>query len=126
MNSIECRHIVIGLVVAFILFLFCGIDDYYSFENPGGHTLIQPQSSYRSFDSERIYSSHPSRPQIPSSLNRNETLQTKVKGYRKVTYWGEEHLQDEKIRYLSDDEFDRFIIDEVELKDEDVYWGAEY
>jgi hypothetical protein len=57
--------------------------------------------------------------------HRHEILQTKVKGYREETYWGEQSSVDEKVRYMDDDEFKDFL-EEVELNDADVYWGATY
>jgi hypothetical protein len=48
-----------------------------------------------------------------------------VKGYREATYWGEQTSIDEKVKHFSNDEFDCFI-EEVELNDADVYWGATY
>lgn len=49
-----------------------------------------------------------------------------MKGYREQTYWGSEHPLDEETRYLNDDYFSSFIQEEIEEKDADVYWGAEY
>jgi len=123
----KSRHIVIGLVIGFILFLFYRIGaDNYSYEQPRTHSQssIQSQFSDSSYDIDRIYNPQPSGSQ--SNLDRKEVLRTNVKGYREATYWGSEHPLDEEIRYQNDDEFDRFINEEVESKDADVYWGAEY
>lgn len=49
-----------------------------------------------------------------------------MKGYREQTYWGSEHPVQERTRYLDDDEFNRYLREEIEEKDADVYWGAEY
>ena len=126
MNTIRRKHIVIGLVIGFILFLFSRIgDEDYSYDFSGAQTQwpIPTQSSYRSYDSEQTYSSSSTWSNNPS--NRHEILQTKVKGYREETYWGEQSSIDEKVRYMDDDEFDRFV-EKVELNDGDVYWGATY
>jgi hypothetical protein len=126
MNPIKSKHIVIGLAAGFILFMFCRIgNEDYSYARPGTQTQIpiQSQPTYRSFESEQGNSSSSTWSNNPTSVNRHEVLQTKVKGYREETFWGEEHPTHEKVRHMDDDEFDRFI-DEVELKDADVYWGA--
>ena len=60
-----------------------------------------------------------------TSPTRHEVLQNTVKGYREETYWGEHTSTAEKVRYMDDDEFDDYL-EEVELNDADVYWGAEY
>lgn len=121
MNSIRPRHIVIAFVVAFILFILLRANEnHYPVANPGA------QVSYSSYDSGHSYSSSSKGTQLNSNLNRHEILQKKVKGYRESTYWGLEHPTQEKTKDLSDDEFDRFISEELELNDVDVYWGAEY
>ena len=128
MNSIKSKHIIIGLVVAFILFLFSRIgDEDYSYDNPGAHTLgnIPTKSSYRLLESEQAITSSSTWSYNPTIPTRHEILQTKVKGYRESTYWGSEHPTHEKVRHFSDDEFDQFI-ENVELNDADVFWGAEY
>lgn len=127
MNPIKRKYIFVGLVVAFILFLIYGNENGdYSYEYSAAQTSIPSQSSNRSFNSDRIYTSQPSGSQFQSSLNRQEVLRTNVKGYREATYWGSEHPIDEKIRHLKDDEFNRFIKEEIVEQDNDVYWGAEY
>ena len=126
METIKGKHIIIGLVIAFILFLFYWIgDEDYSYDQTRNHTqgAIQSHTSYHSFDIEHAYSSTGSH--NPSTLTRHEILQTNVKGYREETYWGEEHPTHEKIKHFSDDEFDDYL-EEVEQNDADVYWGAEY
>ena len=128
MNPIKSRHIVIGLMVAFILFLTYKIgDEDYSYNNLGAYNQrpIQSHSSNPIKDSEQAYPSTSTWSHNPLSTNRHEFLQTKVKGYREETYWGEQHPIDEKVRDMSDYEFDRYI-DEVEENDADVYWGATY
>ncbi len=125
MNSIKSRHIVISLVVAFILFILVKAnEDIHLYEYPGAQ--IQSHTSYFSLDCDQYFSSYSFKTQTQSNLNRHEILQTKVKGYREATYWGEDHPKQEQTRYVSDDEFGRFIYEELELKDEDIYWGAEY
>lgn len=125
MDPFKRKHVVIGLVVALILFLFYrnGIEEY-SDEYQGSQSTNQSRSSNRSYSREKIYTSQPSGSQ--STINRKEVLRTNVKGYREATYWGSEHPIDEKIRYQDDEEFDRFIDEEIKSKDADVYWGAEY
>ncbi len=128
MNPIKFRHIVIGLMVTFILYLFYRIgDEDYTYEYPGAHTLgpIPNQSYDHSFESEQSYPYSSTVSSKSTNFNRNEILQTKVKGYREQTYWGSEHPNHEQVRQMSDDEFDRHI-EKVELNDADVYWGAEY
>lgn len=128
MNPFKLRHIVIGLIVVFILFLFYRIgDDDYSYANPRPQSQVPTQShkSYPSLDSERAYPYFLTGSLKPSSFNRHEILKAKVKGYREQTYWGEETSIDEKVRHMNDDEFDRFI-EKVEENDADVYWGATY
>ena len=127
MSSIKFKHIVIGLVIAFILFLFYRIgDDDYSYDQSGTHSQgpIPTQSSYRSFESEQTYPTSSTWSHNPSST-RHDILQFKMKGYREETYWGEQHSTFEKVKYMSDYEFDDFI-EKVELNDNDVYWGATY
>ena len=123
MNPVKSKHILIGLAVAFILFLFYRIGD--SYDQTGAQTPMQSQSSYHTFDHESSYPSTSTWSQNPSTTRRNEILQTKVKGYREKTYWGEHTPTWEQAQQMSDDEFDDFI-EEVELSDADVYWGAEY
>ena len=128
MVAIKSKHIVIGLAVGFILFLFCRIgNEGYSYQHPGAttHGATSTLPSYLTFDSERNYSTTSTRSHNPTNPQRHEILQTKVKGYREQTYWGEQHPTYEKVRDMSDYEFDRFI-DEVEINDADVYWGASY
>ena len=123
MATFKNKHIVIGLAVGFILFLFWWIgNDGYSYE-PTGATTILP--SHLTFDSECNYTTTSTRSYNPTNPQRHEILQTKVKGYREETYWGEQHPTYEKVRDMSDYEFDRFI-DEVGINDADVYWGASY
>ena len=125
MKSIKTKHIVITLVIAFILyFLFWDSDDDFTNEYPGASSSSQSHSSNPSFDDERSYSS--SQPKTQSNLNRQEVLKKNVKGYREATYWGAEHPTYEKTKNFSDDEFKRFMKDEIEEKDADLYWGAEY
>ena len=59
-------------------------------------------------------------------IDRQETLKTKVKGYRETTYWGAEHALDKKVPPMNDGEFERYVNEEVNPNDHDVYWGAEY
>ena len=127
MNPIKSRYIVISLVVALILFILVKAnEDDHLYENSRAHTPLQSYNHYRSFDSDHSFSSYSFRTQTQSNLNRHEILQTKVKGYRESTYWGSEHPTQERTQYFTDDEFERFIYEKVELKDVDVYWGAEY
>ena len=126
MNTIRRKHIVIGLAVTFILFLFCrNGDEDYSYDQTGTQAqgAFQSHTSFRSSDIEQAYSSTGS--YTPSNHTRHEILQTKVKGYREETYWGEQHPTYEKARDMSDYEFDRYI-DEVGINDADVYWGESY
>jgi hypothetical protein len=130
MNPIKSKHIVFGLAAAFILFLFNSLgDEDYSYGQTRNQAQFQSpmqyQSSYRSLESEPTLPFSSTRYPNPSNLSRHEILQTKVKGYREETYWGEQSSTAEKVKHFCDDEFDRFI-DEVELNDADVYWGAEY
>ena len=128
MATFKSKHIVIGLAVGFILFLFCRIGNYsYSYQHPGATTqgATPTLPSHLTFDSERNYSTTSTRSYNPTNPQRHEILQTKVKGYREETYWGEQHPTYEKVRDMSDYEFDRFI-DEVGINDADVYWGASY
>ena len=126
MVSIKFKHIVIGLLIIFILSLFHrkGNEDY-SYGQSGTKTQnpIPTQSFDRSMDWEQYHSSSSTWSHKPS--NRQEILQTKVKGYREETYWGEQSSTAEKVRYMDDDEFKDYL-EEVELNDADVYWGATY
>lgn len=127
MNPIRSRHIVISLIVAFILFILVKANqDNNPVKNSGAHTLLQSQYSFRSFDSDQSFSSYSFQTQTQSNLNRHEILKKKMKGYREITYWGSEHPTQERTRYLNDDEFNRFLREEIEEKNADVYWGAEY
>ena len=120
MSLISPKNILTGLFIVFILFILIRPgEDPYHVEAPGR------LNSYPSLDSYNSYSSsHGSR--YNSNLNRHEVLQKKVKGFRESTYWGMEHPIQEETKDLSKDEFKRFIKEEVEPKDENVYWGAEY
>ncbi len=123
MNHIKNKRIVFGLIILFFFFVFLMANKEDSqFEYPGTCTHPQSQSLKSSFNSVQSYS--PSYPQ--SNFSRHEILQKKVKGYREQTYWGSEHPTHEKTRYMNDDEFGCYINEEIELKDADVYWGAEY
>jgi hypothetical protein len=126
MNPIKSKHIVIGLAAALILFLFYRVGDKdYSYNHTGVQSPLQYQPSYRSKDREQYNPTSSTQSHNPSNLTRHEILQTKVKGYREATYWGEQTSIDEKVKHFSNDEFDCFI-EEVELNDADVYWGATY
>ena len=128
MVSIKFKHIVIGILIIFILSLFHRKDNEdYSYEYSGTHTQIpiQSQSYYHSMDWEQDYPSTSTWSSKPSSSTRHEILQTKVKGYREETYWGEASSTADMVRYMDDDEFKDYL-EEVELNDADVYWGAEY
>lgn len=130
MATIKSKHIIISLAVGFILFLFCWLgaeNEGYSYQHPGasthGATFTQP--SHLTFESEPIYTATSKGSYNTTNPTRHELLQTKVKGYREETYWGEQHPTYEKARDMSDYEFDRFV-EEVAQKDVDVYWGATY
>jgi len=128
MVTIKSKHIVIGLVIGFILFLFCRRgNDGYAYQHPGAATPRPTLTSppHLTFDSERDYSTTSTGSHNPTNPQRHEILQTTVKGYREQTYWGEQHPIHEKVRDMSDYEFDRFI-DNVGINDADVYWGASY
>ena len=118
MNPIKSKHIVIGLAVGFILFLFCWIGNYgYSYQHPGAttHGATHTLPSHLTFGSEHNYTNTSTRSYNPTNPTRNEILQTKVKGYREATYWGSEYPLDEEIRYQNDNEFDRFIGDSIHI-----------
>ena len=127
MNAIRRKHIVIGLVITFILFLlFSSEDEDYSYEFSKTQTQIpQLKQYYHSLNSEQSYPLSSALPNNPTNFQRHEILQTKVKGYREETFWGEQSSTAEKVRHLNDDEFDRYIED-LEQNDSDAYWGAEY
>lgn len=128
METFKSKHIVIGLVVGFILFMFCRIgNDGYFYQHHGATTpRFTPTSpSYRNLDGDRNYSNTSTRSHNPINPQRHEILQAKVKGYREQTYWGEQHPTYEKVRDMDDAEFDLFI-DEVGINDADVYWGVSY
>ncbi len=128
METIKSKHIVIGIAVGFILFLFYLLSlDRYSYQHPGAtNQRATPASpSHLTFDSKRNYTTTSTVSHNPTNPQRHEILQTKVKGYREETYWGEQHPTYEKVRDMSEYEFDRFI-DEVGIDDVDVYWGATY
>ncbi len=128
MATIKSKHIVIGLAIGFILFLFWWIgNDGYSYQHPGATTqgATSTLPSHLTFDSECNYSTTSTGSYNPTNPQRHELLQTKVKGYREETYWGEQHPTYEKVRDMSEYEFDR-VIEEVELNDADVYWGESY
>ena len=103
MNPIMSKHILIGLAVTFILFLFCRIGD--SYDQTGTQSPMQYQSFDRSMDWEQDYPRSSTWSYNPTSPTRHEILQTKVKGYREETYWGEQTSTAEKVRYMDDDEF---------------------
>ncbi len=128
MVSIKFKHIVIGLLIIFILSLFHrkGNEDY-SYGQSGTKipNPIPIQSFDRSMDWEQDYPPSSTWSYNPTFPTRHELLQTKVKGYREETYWGEHTSTAEKVRYMDDDEFKDYL-EEVELNDADVYWGAEY
>ncbi len=121
MNALKIRNIFIGFIVAFILFLIIRANKNHYPVDVSGITTSYPSIV---IDQTYYYSSTGER--LNSNLNRHEILQKKVKGYRESTYWGLEHPTQEKTRDLSNDEFKRFISEEVEINDENVYWGAEY
>jgi hypothetical protein len=128
MNPTKSKYIVIGLAFGFILFLFFWVGNGgYSYQHPGatnpGATPTLP--SHLIFDSECNYSTTSTVSYNPTNPQRHELLQTQMKGYRKETYWGEQHPTYEKVRDMSDYEFDRFI-DEAGINDAVVYWGATY
>ena len=128
METIKSKHIVIGLIVGFILFVFyCIGNEGYSYEHPGATTPRPTPTSptHLTFDSERDYSTTSTGSHNPTNPQRHEILQTTVKGYREQTYWGEQHPTYEKVLDMSNDEFNDFV-EEVELSDDDVYWGVEY
>ena len=122
MSPIKVRHIVIGLVIAFILFLFYRIGhDGYSYEHPGAQIPLQSHNSYGSLNSEQNPSLSSTGSHNSTNLQRHVILQTKLKGYRESTYWGEQTPTDEKVQHFSEEEFDRYI-EKVELDDADVYY----
>ena len=126
MNPIKSKHIVIGLAVAFILILFYWVgDEDYSYDQTEAQSPIQYQPSHRSMDREQCNPTSSTWSHNPSSVNRHEILQTKVKGYREESYWGEQSSTAEKVRYMNDDEFDDYL-KEVEENDADSFWGATY
>jgi len=125
MKPIKNKNIIIGFMIVFIIFLFWRANkEDNQLEYPRPQPNPQSQSLRPTHNSDQSYS--PSYHQSQPNLNRYEILQTKVKGYREETYWGSEHPIQEETRYLNDEEFDRYITEEVELKDADVYWGADY
>ena len=124
MNPIRIRHITTGLIIAFLLFLVIANQDNYQSEYPQTRTFPQSQTSYQSFDSYESLSNYCH--YSSTNSNRHEILNKKMKGYREQTYWGSEHPIQERTRYMESDEFDRFLREEIEEKDANVYWGAEY
>jgi hypothetical protein len=127
MNPIRRRHIIFCLVVALILFILVRANDNdHPYEYPRPHNPLQSPSPSPSFDSDQSYSSFSIRTQTQSNINRHEILKKKMKGYREATYWGSEHLVQERTRYMTDDEFQTHMREEIEYKDTDVYWGTEY
>jgi len=128
MSSISSKHIVIGLITVFVLiFLFLqgNRDNSYDYSGAQSQSPLQSQSPNHSFESENTNPYSLIGSNNPTNLQRHEILQTKVKGYREFTYWGEQTPTYEKVREMNNDEFDRFI-EKVELNDADVYWGAQY
>ena len=98
MNPVKSKHILIGLAVAFILFLFYRIGD--SYDQTGTKSPMQYQSFDRSMDWEQDYPPSSTWSFNPSSSTRHEILQTTVKGYREETYWGEHTSTAEKVRHV--------------------------
>ena len=124
MNPIKFKHIIIGLVFAFILILsYCIGEDEYSYDQ--NQTRFQTTSHNDPSESELEYPYSSIQSRKSTDITRHESLQTKVKGYREETFWGEHTSTAEKVRYMDDDEFKDYL-EEVELNDADVYWGAEY
>ena len=127
MNPMNIKHIVISLVVVFILFILVRANqDDQSYESPRAQIPLQYHNHYRSFDNYQSFSSCSFKNQNQSNSNRHEILQKKMKGYREKTYWGLEHPTQERTRYMSGNEFETFMREEIQEKDADVYWGAEY
>ena len=128
MVPVKIKHIVIGLSIVLLLFLlFLWGNENYESDNSGPHPqgFIHSQPSYHKLESEQNFSNSTPCLNNNKSPTRHEILQYNIKGYREKTYWGSEHPINDKVRYMDNDEFDRFI-EEVELNDADVYWGAEY
>ena len=127
MNPIRSRHIIISLIVAFLIFiLVIANDNDHRYEYPQTNTFIQSTTSHASSESKVSYYPYNNISHTNSNLNRHEILQTEVKEYREATYWGSKHTTQERTRYFTDYEFETFMREEIEEKDADVYWGAEY
>lgn len=128
MRSVRFRHIVVGLAVTFILFLFyrMGEEDFSNCKIEA-HPLgpIPTQSPNLSIEIDQTFPDCSNGSLNPSNLTRHDILQTRLKGFREATFWGEVPPTFEMVKQMSNDEFDHFI-EEVEIDDANVYWGASY
>ncbi len=116
--------VIVGL---FILIVLVAIPDRDQGTDYGSeYRRLQNPSVNPSYDSSVNPTYGITNPQPQPVSDRSEILKSKVKGYRESTYWGAEHPIDEQVRHMSDDEFERYINEEVIPEDNDVYWGAEY
>jgi len=120
---LKLKNIIMAIVIGFfiVLFLRAGHGDYPRPHNPKS---IISKSFYENIEGQGVsLISDGAFNSFPTS--RHEILQTKLKGYRKSTHWGQSSSTQENVRHMSDDEFDTFV-SEVEENDADLYWGAEY
>jgi hypothetical protein len=121
------KLVVIGIVVLFIsivLVAFADRDQDAVYE--AGSPNQQAHNEYPSYENIATPPYGYNNPQPSPSSDRAEIFKNKVKGYRESTYWGSEHPLDVRIEEMNDDEFNRYVSEEVVQNDNDVYWGIEY
>lgn len=126
-DQLKLRYIVIAVAIAFLFFMFLKESNAdYSTVTPGAYNTNHNQSHYF-YQAKELGEAHSislTEDDNPTS-SKHDILQTKLKGYRESTYWGNEHTNHDLVKDMNDDEFGRYV-EEVEIKDADIYWGAEY
>ena len=121
----KSRNIIIIVIVGLILFLFFRAKENHYLSKPSQSPLIQVSPIHNpNINPQPSYCTYSRDSRDNQGYDRDEIFKKSIKGYREYTYWGSEHPLQEKTRNFDDDEFDRFIKDEI--KDKDVFWGAEY
>lgn len=120
------RKIGLSVLIAlgFIVYIYIieNSEDSYSYDH--SQTYIYNKST---IETQKVYSySSYQKEHIVSDKEKDEIFKTTIKGYRKSSYWGNEHSINEKTRDMTQNELNDYLNENYISKNNDLYWGGEY